>query len=94
MLEALESCFNVARHGEITSAFGVVPFESEATVEFGLPVGGDCVLLAEDGCQMLGMFAANIFDCKVVDNKAKRDGFGLVSEKTMCVCILVVAVGG
>ena len=94
MVEAFESSFNVARHGDITSVVGVVPFEGEATVEFDLPVGGDCVLLTEDGCQMLGMFAANIFDCKVVDYKAKGDGSGLVSEETKCVFILVVAAGG
>ena len=40
---ALEGSGDVAGHGELDCAFGVVPFEVQGTVLFAFPIGGDCV---------------------------------------------------
>ena len=41
VLEAFECSFNVAGHGDIHGACGIVPFEVEATVKATCPVGGE-----------------------------------------------------
>ncbi len=46
MLETLEGFGNVRGHGEVTGTGSVVPFQGDAAVEVGGPVGGDFVLLS------------------------------------------------
>ena len=83
VLEFLEGCFNISRHGEVDPAVGIIPGEFDATVETGVPICGGSVGLFEDAQQMFCMFSANVFDGKVIYHKAEGDGTGLVFEKAM-----------
>jgi hypothetical protein len=47
ILKALESPFDVARHGDVSGALYVVPFECELTVPLALPVFTNFVVLFE-----------------------------------------------
>ena len=43
MLEALECCFNVARHGDVNVSFFIVPVKFESTELGARPISGDGV---------------------------------------------------
>ena len=44
-LEALRGAFDASWHEDFASAFVAIPFESEATVSFGIPAGAEDVQL-------------------------------------------------
>ncbi len=92
VLEALESCFHIAWHREITGSVDIIPFEFDATIEFGLPILGDLVLGFEHGCKMFGVLFAHILGCEVVHHETERDWASFVCEQAMGVGILDVSV--
>ena len=85
---------DIAGHGEIDGAGGVVPFEVETAVEGALPVGGGGVFGVESVDEMLGMLGTNVLDAEVVDDKSEGDGPSGVAEETRCVSSGGVAVKG
>jgi hypothetical protein len=85
MLEFEESFFNVARHGHVDSACFVIPLEGHAKEAFARPFCGDVIQGFESGDKVFGVFAANIFDAKVVDNKAEGDRVGGMMEEARSV---------
>ena len=65
---------------------GIVPFEVDATEAFAFPVNVNLlIMLAEALNQMVGMLFANVFDAKVIDNKAEADWVPLVAPKARTV---------
>jgi hypothetical protein len=72
---------HVVGHGNVDKFFGVVPFDSEATIKFAFPVGGNGVKVLQGIDEMVGIVFANIFDAKVVDDEAEGDVAALVSPK-------------
>ncbi len=94
MLEFEESFFNVARHGHVGSARFVIPLEGHAKEAFARPFCGDVIQGFESGDKVFGVFAANIFDAKVVDNKAEGDRAGGMMEEARSVFGRTVAKGG
>eukprot|EP00978_Attheya_sp_CCMP212_P025743 scaffold83358_cov56-Attheya_sp.AAC.1 len=82
------------RDPSMGSMLGSVPLESEATVEFAGPVGGDGVLGAGACKEMIGMFLADILDgATIVNNQTECDGLYLMCEETWGVLGLVVSRG-
>ena len=47
-------------------------------------------MLVEDAEEVVGMFAADVFDAKIVDDQYKLDGAPYVSPKARCGSSLVV----
>jgi hypothetical protein len=86
MLEFVECRGNIVWHGEINGAIGVVPVECEAAVEAAAveaasPVGGDCVKVFECFDEMPCVLVTDVFYAKVIDDKGKGDGPGLVAPE-------------
>jgi hypothetical protein len=94
MLEFKRSFFNVARHGHDNSARFVIPLEGHAKEAFAQPLCGHVIQEFESGDKVFGVFAANIFDAKVVDNKAEGDRAGGMMEEAGSVFGKTVAKGG
>jgi hypothetical protein len=59
---------NVFGHGEIHVSLGIVPIELYAAIESTGPIGLDCIVFGEGINEMLGMFVADVFDAKVVND--------------------------
>ena len=72
MLQAMEGTFNVARHGNVYRAIGVVPFEGEAYIAFTQPILADAVDLAEGVHQLFGDGCFGVADAKAVHNKGEH----------------------
>ena len=70
-----------SRAWNVNKFFGVVPFDSEATIKFAFPVGGKGVKVLQGIDEMVGIVFANIFDAKVVNNEAEGDVTALVPPK-------------
>ena len=83
MLELVEGICNVARHGDVDCAFGVIPFESHAEVAFARPFCGDGVKGFEGGNKVVSMFFTHILDSKIINNKAESDRSSCVAIETM-----------
>ena len=65
---------------------GIVPFEVDTTEAFAFPVNVNLlIMVAEALNQMVGMLFANVFDAKVIDNKAEADWVPLVAPKARSV---------
>lgn len=79
VLEMCECFLDVTWHGPINGVCLIIPVESHAKVEGASPIFGDSVHGAESVKEMLGMFPANIFNTKVIDNKGESNGVGVVS---------------
>jgi hypothetical protein len=71
MLKAMEGTFNVARHGNVYRAIGVVPFEGEADIAFARPILADAVDLAEGVHQLFGAGCFGVADAKVIHNEGE-----------------------
>ena len=69
----LEGFCHITQHGEVHLPFGVVPIECDANVPVTCPISSDHVVLLEDGEEVIRMFAASVFDPKVIDHKRKLD---------------------
>jgi hypothetical protein len=92
--ETFEGFADVVRHGEIACACCVIPGECDATVEAAGPVCGGFVEEAKSGEYVFGMFLADVFDSKVVNNEGEGDGSCVVCEDTWRVTGGAVAVLG
>ena len=92
--EFVECAGDVAWHGDVDGAGGVVPFEGEAAIEGAGPVGGDGVLCLESVDEMLCVFGADVFDAEVVDDECESDWSSGVAEETRRVFCGGVAVLG
>lgn len=73
MAETQQGTFNVARHGKVDSAVGVVPSEGEPTIAAGIPIFTDCIVLPKDRHEMLCIGTIGVFDCKVIHDKGKGE---------------------
>lgn len=93
VVKALEGSFNIAGHGEVNVAIGIVPVKGHATELGACPVDSDGVFFLEDGYEMVGMFFAHIFDPKVVHYEAEGDGTSGVGEKARDLVRLDIAMG-
>ena len=94
MLELEEGFLDVAGHGHVDSASGVVPLQCHAQETFARPFGGDVVQGLEGRNEVFGMFAANVLNSKVVDDKAEGDGTGGMTEEARHVGSGTVTKGG
>ena len=63
-----EKVRDVFIHGEAASPCGVVPGNVDGCIEIAFPIIGDVVVLLDDVTQVMGMFLANVFNAKVVNN--------------------------
>ena len=71
VLKLVESRANVSWHGDRNSALDVVPVERESKVHSAVPINQNLVELLEGIDEVVGMFLANIFDPKIVNNEGK-----------------------
>ena len=77
-----EGIFDVARHAEVTGMIGIVPFEVDAAEAFAFPVNVNfLIMVAEALDQMVVMLFADVFDTKVIHDKAEADWAPLVMPK-------------
>jgi hypothetical protein len=72
-LEMHECLLDITRHGAIDGVGLIIPAESHAKVEGASPLFGDRVKRAKSVNEMLGMFPANIFNAKVIDNMGESN---------------------
>ena len=49
MVESLERLGDVARHRKVDCAVGIVPTEADTQVQGARPIGGDGILLFQNG---------------------------------------------
>ena len=80
--ELVKSGRNIVGHRDVDTFLGVVPFDSEATIKFSFPVGGDSVKVLESFDEVVGIVLAYIFHTKVVNDKAERDVASVVAPET------------
>jgi hypothetical protein len=72
MLKAMEGTFNVARHGNVYRAIGVVPFEGEGNIVFARPIFADAVDLTEGVHQFFGAGCFGVADAKVIHDEGEH----------------------
>jgi hypothetical protein len=94
MLKSLKRLGDVARHGEMDRAAGIVPVKRETTVLGAGPVSGDGVQFMETGQQMVSVLFAHIFDTKIINNETEGNGAGFVAEEAWGVGTGMVTPGG
>ena len=73
ILEFVERCCNIARHGNINPSGCVIPIKGESAEKGSIPIGGDGIQLSEGGDEMFRVVLAYILYSKVVDYKGERD---------------------
>ncbi len=78
MLETFETIFDVFWHQEMPISARVVPFYGEPAVSFSFRLDRALVICSDCLQKVLGMFLANVFDAKVIDDQRERDGAPLV----------------
>ena len=85
-MKFVEGLLDVAGHTEVACAIGIIPVELDATEAFAGPVDFNIfIMVAEALDEMVGMFFANVFDAKIVDDKAEGDQLPLVVPESGCV---------
>ena len=77
-------------HGEAASAVLVILFEVDASKLVSRPIFSDGVMLLENVVEVKGVAFTNIFNTKVINNKAKRARTPLVAPEASSGKILVV----
>jgi hypothetical protein len=90
LVEAVQGFGYIAGHGHINGTIFVVPMKSQRGAG---PVSSYVVNLLESFKEVLGMFAAHLFDTKVIDHKGENDRPGDVSVRSWCIGKLVVPTG-
>jgi hypothetical protein len=85
MLKAMKGTADIAGHGEVDRAFGIIPIKGQATVLVAVPVGGNGVDLPETSQEVLGIEAVDVFHTEVVDHQRKGDRPGVMAEKARSV---------
>jgi hypothetical protein len=89
---------DIARHGELARAFGViwavVPFECHAGKVGAIDFFRDFVVLLESLAKMIQVGIANVLNGKVVNDECKHDGVPFVVPETGgSGCLIVVKFG-
>jgi hypothetical protein len=75
MAKGGESLWDVARHGDVHMAIGVVPIECEPKVRSTCPVFGESISCGKQSVkEVLGVGFRKIFDAKVVNSEGKGCG--------------------
>jgi hypothetical protein len=91
MLEAGKCCYDVAGHGQIADVIVIIPFACDATVKSGFPVDGNGFIVATEKVEeVVGVFFANVLNCKVVDNETEHDWAEGVAPEARGVSDLVI----
>ena len=66
-----EDLLDVAWHGHVIHAFGLVPVKVHAGMFFTLPYLSDAVVLLEDVPAMKGLAFTDVFNAKVIKNEGE-----------------------
>ena len=74
MLESSQGFVTVAWYREVYLVFGVVEIQCNSAVFLALPVFVYYVEFLENLDQVVGVFLANVFDPKVIDDETETDG--------------------
>ena len=74
VLELAERFVDIARHGQVNFAFGVVLVQCDANIVGAHPISINFVVLLEHSEEMLGVFFTNEFDAKVIDYQGELYG--------------------
>ena len=93
MLELVKGTCDVAGHGEVNSAFVIVPFDSDTTVERAGPVTSELILGADGVEKMVSVLLADVLDTEIVDDEAESNWPAVVLPKAGCSWNWTVAVG-
>jgi hypothetical protein len=80
--ELVKSGMNIVGYRDVGKFLGVFSFDSEATIKFSFPVGGDGVKVLESFDEVVSIVPAYIFHTKVVNDKAERDVASVVAPET------------
>ncbi len=65
MLKTCERFGDIVEHGDVDSLSCVIPVDVHAERPLTIPIMRALVVLAENGCEVFGMFTANIRDAKI-----------------------------
>ena len=71
MAVSVEDFLNVACHGHVASAFGVVPVKVHAGKFGTLPFPSYGVVLLEDVAEVKGVAFVDVFNAEIIDNKGE-----------------------
>jgi hypothetical protein len=91
MLKTCEHFGDIVKHGDVDSSSRVIPVDVHAKIPLTVPIVRALVVLAEDGGEVFGKFAANILDAKIVHTKCEQYGPIVVSPEAWCDGTLGVA---
>ena len=67
-----------SRHGYINGSAAIIPLDGDTRIEGACPVGGDGVQFLEGAEEMLGVFAADVFDSEVIYDEGESNIAGCV----------------
>ena len=81
MLQFLKGCSEIFGHGDITSACGIFPGKGESAEEGTGPVDGYGIQFLEVLDEVVGVFLADVFDPKAIDDEGENDGLGGVPQE-------------
>ena len=82
---------NVFIHGEVASAFFLIPRKVDAGVHFSIQILGNLLVFEESISEVMGMLCAYIFNVKIINYKGEHDGPPLVAPEAGSGFALVVA---
>ena len=94
MAKSSECLGDVVGHGEIDSAFLVIPEEMDAAEDLAIAVNGDVVVFGEAGDEVVGVDLTDNLDSEVIYDKVEGGGTGDVAEKAWGVASWDVAIVG
>jgi hypothetical protein len=72
--ETVECLLDVPWHGDIDCYVIIIPCQVQATIDFRIPVYGDCVMCFQGLEKMFGVIGIGVFYSKIVDDEAEGDG--------------------
>ena len=72
----------------------IIPVQLDSTESFAIPINVDLLIMVAKALdEMVSMFFADVFDAKIVHDKAKTDGAPLVAPESWRVADWCVAIG-
>ena len=77
-MKPLECAFNIAWHGNVARAVGVIPVETEATVTCATSIKTDLIGAFERRDKMLGVGNVGRTNAEVIDHQAEDNVASLV----------------
>ena len=81
-------------HGEIDSAFLVIPEEMDAAEDLAVAIDGDVIVFGEAGDEVVSVDLANYLDSEVIYDKVEGGGTGDVAEEAWGVASWDVSIVG